>query len=347
MSNPSSRPDLPPVSVAVVGAGYWGPNLIRTLAGLPEARLAWVCDLDEARLQAVTARYPGVKGTRSLADLLADASLQAVAIATPAATHYRLARQCLLAGKHVLVEKPFVLELAQGEELIRLAEERRLTLMVDHLFLYNPAFSALCQAVADGDLGELRYVNAVRTSLGPRLCEDTNIVWDAQIHDVYMALALLGELPARAVATGGAYIRPGIEDVVFTSLFFPSGAVVHCHNTSYAPLKERRWVVVGSERMAVYDDVREDARLLLYRRGFAPCAGVDGAGNRGLRLFDDGEERPAIAWEQPLAVECRHFLACVAAGRRPLSDGPSALGVLRVLMAIDRSLKAGGKEAWL
>jgi len=344
-------PQGPQVNVAVVGAGYWGPNLIRTFSALAGCFLSWVCDLDPARLAAVQARFPAVgsigaaRTTTSLEDLLNDPSLHAVAIATPAATHYSLARRCLLAGKHLLVEKPLALDLPQAEELVRLAAEHALTLMVDHIFLYNPAFARLCQLVHAGGLGAVRYVNATRTSLGPRLCEDTNIIWDAQIHDVYMALALLGELPGQVLATGRAFLRPGIEDVAFSTLLFPSGAIVHCHNTSYAPTKERRWVVVGGERMAIYDDLREQARLVILKRGFLPFAGVDPAGNRGLRLFDEGEERPDIAWVQPLEVECRHFLDCVTTGSRPLSDGLSALCVLRVLLALDRSLKSGGREA--
>jgi predicted dehydrogenase len=331
------------MSVAVVGAGYWGPNLIRTFAGMPGWRLAWICDRDPRRLAAMLERYPGIRGTTMLEDVLGDATLQVVAIATPAATHYALARQCLLAGKHVLVEKPFVLDPAQGEELIALAAERKLVLMVDHIFLYNPAFALLCTTVHEGQLGSIRYVNAMRTSLGPRLCEDANIIWDAQIHDVYMATALFGTLPARVAATGGAYCRPGVEDVVFSTLFFPGGAVAHLHNTSYAPLKERRWTVVGSEQMAVYDDMKEDARLLICKRGFSPYDGVDNAGNRGLRLFDDGAVRPEIAWTSPLELECAHLQECVRTGQQPRSGAAGALGVLRVLLALDRSLKAGGQ----
>ena len=330
------------VSVAVVGAGYWGPNLIRNFASLPGCRLAAVCDLNPERLRPIAEQYD-VHTTTRLEEVLADPVVEAVAVATPAATHYAIARECLKHGKHVLVEKPFVLRIEQGEELVHLAEERGLVLMVDHIFLYNPAVNRLAELVRADQLGELRYIRAVRTSLGPRLCEDTNTVWDAQIHEVYILMHLLGTMPIKVVATGGAFVRPGVEDVVFTTLFFPGGVVANCHNTSYAPLKERRMIVVGSHQMAVYDDLHETAKVTLYGRGYAPFDGVDALGNRGLRLFDDGSSAPEIIWREPLLVECEHFLDCIRGKQRPLSDGVSALRVLRVLQAIDASLKAGGE----
>jgi predicted dehydrogenase len=326
------------ISVAVVGAGYWGPNLIRNFANLPGCRLAAVCDLDPARLAAVRDRHPGVRTTTQLDDLLADTALDAVAVATPAGTHYEITRACLEHGKHVLVEKPFVLDAIHGQELIDLARERHLVLMVDHIFLYSPVVAGLAGLLRAGTLGDLRYVRAVRTSLGPRLCEDTNIVWDAQIHDLYILIHLVGAPPIRVVATGGGFVRTGIEDVVFTTLFFPGGVVANCHNSSYAPVKERRMILVGSRRMAVYDELSPTTKLVIYDRGFAPYDGVDTLGNRGIRLYDEGSWQPEIAWHEPLQAECTHFLECVRSGTPPLSDGTSALQLLKVLQAIDRSL---------
>ena len=327
--------------VAVVGAGYWGPNLIRVFAALPECRLVAVCDSDPARLGPVSAKFPGTYTTTDLNELLADPQVEAVAIATPAATHYGIARACLEHDKHVLVEKPFVLHEAHGEELVRLAAERSRVLMVDHIFLYNPIVVRLAELIRTGELGALRYIRTVRTSLGPRLCEDANIVWDAQIHDLYILLHLVGALPERVVATGGAFVRAGIEDVAFTTLYFPGGIVANCHNTSYAPLKERRMIVVGSRRMAVYDELSQEAKLVLYDRGFEPFEGTDALGNRGIRLYDEGGTAVEVSWSEPLRTECAHFLKCIGSGDEPLSNGRSALQLLRVLQAVDQSLKEG------
>lgn len=326
------------VNVAVVGAGYWGPNLVRNFARTPWANLVACADLRPERLERLARDYP-LRLTTSYRELLEDQSIEAVAIATPAATHYRLVKESLECGKHVLVEKPLATSLQQGEELVRLADRQGRVLMVDHIFLYNPAVEAMKEIICKGELGQVRYLYALRTSLGPRLCEDTNVVWDAQIHEVYILMNLFETLPTRVIATGGAYLRQGIEDVVFTTLFFEDDVIAHCHNTSYAPLKMRRMVIVGSEKMLVYDDLNVEERIVIYERGYAPFEGIDLLGNHNLRLYDQGHYAPAVEWREPLRVECQHFIECIQSGSRPRTDGRSALKVLAVLEAIDKSLK--------
>jgi len=326
--------------IAVVGAGYWGPNLIRNFAALPECRLKLVCDKNPDVSAAAAAKF-AVQTTIDLNDVLQDETIRAVAIATPASTHFALARQCLLHGKHVLVEKPFVLDIGQGEELIALAAERGLVLMVDHIFLFNPAVRKLASLIQEGVLGKIRYIRAARTSLGPRVCEDTNIVFDAQIHDVYILQFLLNATAVSVAATGGSFLRPGIEDVVFTTLSFPGGAIANLHNTSYAPIKERRMIVVGDRAMCIYDDMRPDSPLELCDCGFEPIAGTDELGNRGLRLYDRGKSVQAVEKAESLRIECAHFIDCVNTGKQPLSTGRAALNVMKTLGAIDAALKSG------
>ncbi len=326
------------VNVAVIGAGYWGPNLVRNFARTPGANLVACADLRPERLERLAKDYP-LRLTTSHRELLEDKSIEAVAIATPAATHYLLVKESLECGKHVLVEKPLATSLQQGEELVHLADRQGRVLMVDHIFLYNPAVEKMKELIGQGELGQVRYLYALRTSLGPRLCEDTNVVWDAQIHEVYILMGLFGAPPTRVIASGGAYLRRGIEDVVFTTLFFEGNVVAHCHNTSYAPLKIRRMVIVGSEKMLVYDDLNEEERVIVYERGYAPCQGIDLLGNHNLRLYDQGHYAPAIEWREPLRVECEHFVECIKNGSRPRTDGRSVLKVLAVLEAIDSSLK--------
>jgi predicted dehydrogenase len=331
------------IEIAVIGAGYWGPNLIRNFASLPDCRLKLVCDKDEKARSTIAAKF-SVNTTASLSDILDDEDIRAVAIATPASTHFAIARECLLRGKHVLVEKPFVLDIGQGEELLALAEQRGLVLMVDHIFLFSPAVRKLAGIIASGRLGQIRYIRSVRTSLGPRVCEDTNIVYDAQIHDVYLIQHLL-QLPAlTASASGSAFLRKGIEDVVFTTLSFAGGTVANCHNTSYAPVKERRMVIVGDRAMCIYDDMKSEAPLEIYDCGFEPADGVDALGNRGLRLFDRGKKVEPTEKAEPLRVECGHFIECVRNGMAPLSGGRDALDVMRTLGAIDAALKSGTRS---
>ncbi len=332
--------DAAPVAVALIGLGYWGPKLARALASLPQCASLTCCDAQPRRLAALWVELPEAELAADADAVLADPAIEAVVIATPAASHYALARKALLAGKHVLVEKPLATDSRRAEQLVHLAESRGLILAAGHVYLYHPAVEALARLLARGYLGRVRYISGLRASLGPRVREDVSVVWDYLIHDVYLLHYLLGA-PMAVRAGGRAYLRPGLADVVFAELHYGDDVIAHCQASWYYPEKTRRLVVVGSRRMAVLDEGAEHP-LLLHDRGYAPCEGTDEHGNSGLRLYDGGTTAPRLAKGQPLEKECRDFLRAVRKGGPPRSDGRSALAVIRLLEALEASLAAGG-----
>ena len=256
-----------PVSVGVVGLGYWGPNLARNFAALPESELTWICDGSEEQLMQVAPRFPGVRTTTSLDDLLTDPKLDAVAIATPVPTHAELAVRVLGAGKHCFVEKPLAQSVADAEEVADAALASGRTLMVGHLLEYHPGLELLKQLVDGGELGDIQYIYGNRLNLG-KLRADENALWSLGAHDVSVVLRLAGEEPVECHAHGASYMREGVEDVVFCDLRFPSGLAAHLHLSWLDPHKERRFTVVGSRRMATFDDMADEQKLTVYDKGF-------------------------------------------------------------------------------
>jgi predicted dehydrogenase len=329
------------VGVALIGVGYWGPKLARTLAALPECGPLTCCDADPQRLEPLAAGLPQAALATSPEAVLADPGVEAVVIATPAATHFDMAQQALMAGKHVLVEKPLATDSLCAARLALLAEARGLVLAAGHVYLYHPAVEALARLLAEGVLGEVRYLSSLRASLGPRAREDVDVLWDYLIHDVYVLQHLFGRPPTAVRATGRAYLRPGLADVVFAEMRYGPNTMAHCQASWYYPEKARRLVVVGSRRMAVLDEAAEHP-LLVYDRGYAPFEGTDEHGNRGLRLYDGAAAAPRLETGRPLERECRDFLRAVRGGDRPRSDGRSALATIRVLEALESSLDADG-----
>lgn len=318
-----------PVRVAVVGSGYWGKNLVRNFHQL--GALALVCDRSQESLAQVTQQYPGVETCLALSEVLGRAEVDAVVIATPAETHYAVAKECLLAGKHVFVEKPLVLRESEGQELIALAKERGLTLMVGHLLQYHPVFVRLKEMVAAGDLGRIHYIYSNRLNLG-KIRREENILWSFAPHDISMILSLAGELPELVFATGGNYLHQRIADVTTTHLEFPSGLKAHIFVSWLHPFKDQRLVVVGEGKMAVFDDTQPWAdKLLIYPHQIK--------WDHQVPVADKAQaERVEIPQSEPLRAECEHFLACVAGGQAPLTDGREGLAVLMVLNAAQRSL---------
>jgi predicted dehydrogenase len=330
-----------PVAVALIGVGYWGPKLARTLAALPECGPLICCDADPQRLEPLAAELPQAELTTSAEAVLADPSVEAVVIATPAASHFDMAQKALMAGKHVLVEKPLATGSLCAARLMLLAQARGLVLAAGHVYLHDPAVEALARLLAQGALGEVRYISGLRASLGPRAREDVDVVWDYLIHDVYILQYLLGRLPTAVRATGRAYLRPRLADVVFAEMRYGPSVIAHCQASWYHPEKVRRLVVVGSRRMAVLDEAAEHP-LLVFDSGYAPFEGTDEHGNRGLRLYDGAPVAPQLEKGQPLERECRDFLRAVRGAGRPRADGRSALSVIRVLEALEASLVADG-----
>jgi predicted dehydrogenase len=320
--------------VGVIGCGYWGPKLIRNFSALPEAELAMVCDLQVERLSAVGEEYPGTQLTTDLEVMLAS-EVAAVAIATPVGTHYDLAKRALLAGKHVLVEKPLTTTLREAAELVALAEQRGLMLMVGHTFLFEPAVERLRDVVQSGELGEIWHITAHRLNLG-LFRRDANVLWDLAPHDISILLEVLGTEPTVVSARGACHVQPGIQDVAYIDLRFPGGVMAHVHVSWLDPGKVRRVTVVGSHKMAVYDDTAVE-KLRLYDRAVVFPAVGNPVGEPVYRFGETTSIRlPTV---EPLRRQCAYFLDCVRSGARPKSQGQLGMNVVHILERADRSLQ--------
>jgi predicted dehydrogenase len=326
--------------LAVVGVGAWGVNHVRAFARLKGVEVAAVCDSSpEARARAL-AIAPRARAESDLATVLGDPTIDAVVLATPAVAHAAQARQALAAGKHVLVEKPLALSAGDAESVVAAARAAGKVLLVGHLMLYSPAFDRLRQMVRAGDLGTVYYLYAQRVNLG-RIRRDENALWSLAPHDISMILSLLDEPPAQVSARGGSYLQKGIEDVVFVSVRFPSGLLANIQLSWLDPRKERRLTVVGSKKMVELDDGHPVEKLRVYDKGYdRPPAFTEYAEFLAIRNGDI--HIPMVSGGEPLDLECRHFIDCIVNGKPPLTDGPSALSVVRVLEAASRSLAADG-----
>jgi predicted dehydrogenase len=328
------------IEVAVVGAGGWGKNLVRNYAQIAHAKLRYVCDLDQKKLDQLGPQYPETRMTRDLGELLRDPDLHAIVIATNGPSHYPLGRQALEAGKDVYIEKPFTLEVAHAEELIRIATERGRILMVGHLLEYHPVVERLRSMIVGGELGDIYYVYSQRLNLGT-IREDENALWNFAPHDISSILYMLGREPTDVSARGQCYLQKDIEDVVFLSLNFGGRAMAHIQVSWLDPHKIRKITVVGSRKMAVFDDLDPNEKLRIYDKGARVNTDYDTfAEYMGLRFGDITV--PYIKVGEPLRLECLHFLDCVKTRKQPLSDGQDGLRVVRVLDAAQRSLKANG-----
>jgi predicted dehydrogenase len=328
-----------PTTVGVAGLGYWGPNLARNFAGLPGCELRWCADPDPAARERAAAAFRGVRVAEGIDELLADPELDAVAVATPVATHADLARQVLEAGKHCFVEKPLAQSVDEAERAVEASQASERILMVGHLLEYHPAVRKLKEIVESGQLGDVRYVYSHRLNLG-KLREDENALWSLGAHDVSVVLHLAGEEPSYVDARGECYMHEGVEDVVFCYLRFPSGLAAHLHLSWLDPHKERRLTVVGSRQMATFDDTELERKLTVYDKGFD-----QDATSYGEYITRSGDAwSPRVDNVEPLRAECQHFLDCLRAGAVPVSDGASGLRVVRVLEGLQRSLETSGRE---
>ena len=326
--------------LGVVGLGYWGPNLARNFDRLPDADLVWLCDASAEALERYGAAFPGVRTTSTLEDLLADDTLDAVVLATPVPTHAELARRVLEAGKHCLVEKPLAQSSEEAEQVLETAHAAGRILMVGHLLEYHPGVERLAQLVESGELGQVRYIYSNRLNLG-QLRRDENALWSLGAHDVSVILRLAGEEPYECRAVGESYVNEGVEDVVFCFLRFPSGLAAHMHLSWLDPHKERRFTVVGSKRMATFDDMELERKLTLYDKGFD-----EDYASYGEYIARSGDIfSPRVPNDEPLRIECRHFLDSIAAGTPPRSDGEAGLRVVRVLEALQQSLRESTRAA--
>jgi len=324
------------LKIAVVGGGYWGKNLVRNFNEL--GVLHTLCDTDQAIREESLTKCPGLHTTDSYDQVLADPAINAVVIATPAVQHYDMAKKALLAGKDILVEKPLALTVAEGEELAALARRHKRVLMVGHILEYHPAVQKLDQLVKSGALGRIHYVYSNRLNMG-KIRTEENILWSFAPHDISVILRLLGRLPLSVVAFGEAYINQEIADVTMTNLFFENGVKAHIFVSWLNPFKEQKLVVVGSEKMAVFNDTAEE-KLLLYnhRINWVDRCPVAAKGDAAIVEIDSAE---------PLRQECLHFIECIARRTEPLTGSQNALDVLKILSAAQQSLEAAGERVFL
>lgn len=334
-----------PVGVAVVGAGGWGKNHVRNFAGLAGARLRWVCDRSAEVRSQVSRNHPEVSVTEDLDGVLADGEVHAVVVATDAPAHYEVARRAIEAGKDVLVEKPLTLDPREGESLCERAEALGRIAMVGHLLLYHGAVERLRELVAGGDLGDPLYLHTQRTNLGV-VRKDENAWWSLAPHDVSLANYLFDAEPESVAAQGAVFLQEGVEDVVFATLHYPGGRLAHCHVSWLDPYKQRRLTVVGSRKMAVFDDASADQKLQLFDKGVEPPPATLSYAE-GVRIRTGDITVPALRLAEPLRRECEAFLDAVRTRTPPLASARSGLGVVRVLEAGSRSLREGGRRVTL
>jgi predicted dehydrogenase len=317
----------------VTGLGYWGPNLARNFDALAGSELAWICDGNTDIHPKFAALYPNARITASFDEMLADDTLDAVVLATPVPTHADLAVRVLEAGKHCFVEKPLALTVADAERAVAAAERAGKVLMVGHLLQYHPGVNKLKELVDSGELGEIRYIYGNRLNLGKVRTEE-NALWSLGAHDISVLLHLAGnEEPYEFSCRGEAYMTPGVEDVVFGFMRFPSGLSAHLHLSWLDPHKERRFTVVGTAKMATFDDMDPERKVTIFEKSVEDYVARSG-----------DTWSPSVPLGEPLRIECQHFLDCIVEGRTPVSDGASGLRVVRVLERLQDELEATRRE---
>lgn len=329
------------ISVAVIGCGYWGPNLIRNFVTNANTRLVAVADRDRERMNKAVTAYPGVETVNDLDALFARPDVDAVAVATPPGTHETLAEAALLAGKHVLVEKPLAVTVRGAERLVRLAEEKGLVLMVDHTFIYSSPIRLIKRLVESGELGELYFIDSVRINLG-LFQHDVNVIWDLATHDLAIIDFLLGKAPRSLSATGSCHTASDMEDVAYLSLDFGGNLLASVHVNWLSPVKVRHLIIGGSKKSLVYNDLEPAEPVKVYDRGID--LGESPEQRRGALIsYRTGDIwSPYVPQAEPLREVVTHFAECIREKRRPLTDGQVGLRVVRILDAAQRSIKAQG-----
>ena len=329
------------ISVGVIGCGYWGPNLARNFDALASVRLDAVCDGRLERLAHMRKLFPEARGFQQLGDLLDHTTVDAVAVATSAPSHFEIARTCLLAGKHVCVEKPLAMAATECDELIRLAREKSLALMVGHTFLYSPALRKVRDLIASGEIGEVRHISTRRLNLGI-VQKDINVVWDLAPHDLAIILALYGEMPHQINCQGSANLSPGIHDVANLWLTFPGRRSAAIQVSWLNPLKTREVSVVGTRKLIVYDDVSTHDKVRIFNSRVEAPRHYDSFSEFQYAYHYGDVFTPHVEGDEPLRVECQHFVDCIRDGTSPLTDGVRGRQVVSLIEAANRSLALHG-----
>jgi predicted dehydrogenase len=333
------------INIAVVGYGYWGPNILRNFHENDDACVAYCCDVNPKRLAQVRSKYHSVRVTENFEDVLTDSKVDAVAIVTPVATHYEFARKALEHGKHVLVEKPLAASVAEAESLVDIAARHNLTLMVNHTFIFTGAVRKMKEIVESGVLGDMYYFDSVRINLG-LIQKDVNVLWDLAPHDISILGHLVKEEPASVCATGTCHFGNGIESVAYLTVYFKSGLIAHFHNNWLAPVKIRSIMVGGSKKMILYDDMEASEKIKVYDKGI-DVNGPDSAHEKLISYRLGDMWAPKIDNTEALWLVAGEFIESIQAGRPPITDGASGLNVVKILEASEMSIKHKGREVKL
>lgn len=330
------------MKIGVIGYGYWGPNLVRNFAELEGAEVKWCADQRADRRALVKKRYPSISVTEDAQPILDDLDVNAVVIATPVSTHYPLAKQALERGKHVLVEKPMTRTVAEGQELLELADKKGLVLMVDHTFIYTGAVRKMREILDVGELGDLYYLDSVRVNLG-LFQSDIDVLWDLAPHDLAILTYLIHETPKFVSATGADHTGSGLVDVAYMMMYFANNFIAHVHVNWLSPVKIRQMLIGGSRRMLVYNDMEPSEKVRVYDRGVRVT--TEESLHKTLVDYRTGDMwAPKLEFREALAVECEHFRECVRFNKVPWSNGTAGLNVVRLLEAAQKSLAKGGAK---
>jgi len=334
------------LKIGVIGCGYWGPNLIRDFSEIDEVEITVLCDSSPDTLSRFKKKLPNAKTYTSSDEFFNSKNIDAVVIATPANTHYRLAKQALLGGKHVLVEKPMTYNVSEAEELIDISKKQKRILMVGHTFEFNPAVIRIKELIAKGELGKVYYITSRRLNLG-KIREDINALWNLAPHDISILNFITDSMPLKVKAWGGSFLKDSHEDLAFINLVYPNNIIANVHVSWLDPLKVRDTVIVGSKKMVLYDDVDSEARIKIYDKGADKLGHHNTPGGFGefqIKLRAGDLLVPKIDMTSPLKQECRHFVDCVLNNKAPKTGGENGLRVVKVLNAAYTSLKNGSKE---
>lgn len=329
------------MKVAVIGVGYWGPNLIRNFLSLDEVENVVACDFDESRLAKMRKQFPGIETTPRLEEILSRSDVEIVAIATPVSSHFEIAKQSLLAGKHCWIEKPMTASVAEAEELIELAEKHHLKIFVDHTFIYTGAVRKMKEIITSGRLGEIYYFDSVRVNLG-LFQHDVNVIWDLAPHDLSIMDYLLESKPLAVSAIGSCHVGNNLEDIAYLTLEFENNLIAHFHVNWLAPLKIRKTLIGGTKSMIVYDDTEASEKVKIYDKGIEVTT-REGVYNTLVQYRTGDMLSPKLEQTEALAVGAQHFIDCVLNDKKPLADGVAGLNIVRILEASTASMKKQGQ----
>lgn len=334
------------INIGVVGCGHWGPNHIRIFSALPDSKVVWVADLNDERLKFVKKLYPHISITKNYEDVLKDPGVDAVVIATPVSTHYKIAKDCLEFGKDVLCEKPLTLRVGESKELVGLADRKKKTLMVGHIFLFNVGIQKFKEYIENGTLGKIYYIYSRRVNLGP-IRNDVNVVLDLASHDISIFSYLLDNQPIEVTAKGKDFLQDGLQDVAFISLVYPDDILVNTHVSWLDPRKVREMVIVGDKKMVVWNDLNPEDTIRLYERSVNQEPYYEDFGEFQLIPKEGNVIIPKLKLSEPLKNQDSHFIECLEERKEPLSNGALGLQVVKVLEAAQKSLNNDGKTVRL